>query len=117
MIERHWKGVSRAGEADNYISHLMTDTFPKVSAIPGFIRASILTRTADAGIEFLIITVWESFDAIKQFAGEEADMAVVPLVVQKMMVTYDMNVSHYEVRATCNGIDRTTPPNAGTCLP
>jgi heme-degrading monooxygenase HmoA len=97
MISRHWKGIAKPGEADNYIEHLRTDTFPKLSEIDGFITASILKRTVGQGTEFLIITVWESIEAIERFAGAAADVAVVPEVVQAMMIEYDRIVSHYEV--------------------
>ena len=97
MISRHWKGIAKPGEADNYIEHLRSDTFPKLSKINGFIRASILRRTVEQGTEFLIITVWESIESIEHFAGAKADVAVVPEVVQAMMVEYDKIVSHYEV--------------------
>ena len=97
MISRHWKGIAKPGEADNYIEHLRTDTFPKLSKINGFISASILRRTVEQGTEFLIITVWESIESIERFAGAKADVAVVPEVVQAMMVEYDKIVSHYEV--------------------
>lgn len=97
MISRHWKGIARPGEGDNYIHHLRIDTFPKLSEIEGFISASILKRPVDQGTEFLIVTVWESVEAIKAFAGEKADVAVVPEVVQAMMVDYDRNVRQYEI--------------------
>ena len=97
MISRQWKGVAKDQEADSYINHLKTDTFPTLSKINGFIRASILKRTVEEGIEFLIITEWESMEAIREFAGETVDVAVVPPVVQAMMIKYDRKVSHYEV--------------------
>jgi heme-degrading monooxygenase HmoA len=97
MISRHWKGIAKPGEADNYIKHLRTDTFPKLSEIGGFISASILKRAVDPGTEFLIITVWESIGAIERFAGATADVAVVPEVVQAMMIEYDRTVNHYEI--------------------
>src|SRR5262249_39843910 len=31
MISRHWRGVARAVEADNYVRHLQQDTFPQLS--------------------------------------------------------------------------------------
>jgi hypothetical protein len=97
MISRHWKGIARPGEADNYVEHLKTDTFPKLSEIEGFICASILRRDVAQGTEFLIITVWASLGAIESFAGPQADVAVVPEVVQVMMVDCDRTVSHYEI--------------------
>jgi heme-degrading monooxygenase HmoA len=99
MILRHWRGIAKAQEAEHYIHHLKTETFPRLAKIDGFIRASILRRTAPQGIEFLIITFWESLQAIQDFAGETATVAVVPAEVQAMMVEYDREVSHYEVTA------------------
>jgi heme-degrading monooxygenase HmoA len=96
MIERHWKGLAKKEEAENYIEHLRTETFPSIKAIDGFIRATILKRPVDKGMEFLVITVWDSMEAIRQFAGEQAGLAVVPDTVQKMMISYDTHVSHFE---------------------
>ncbi|HEY3041304.1 MAG TPA: antibiotic biosynthesis monooxygenase [Pyrinomonadaceae bacterium] len=97
MISRNWRGVARAEKADAYIQHLQNDTFPKLSLIPGFLSASILRRPATEGVEFLIITTWRSMDAIRQFAGENAETAVVPSEVQAMMLEYDLRVVHYEI--------------------
>src|SRR5262245_24741796 len=100
MISRHWKGTTRHGEAENYISHLMRETFPGLSTIPGFVRASLLRREVADGTEFQIVTVWESLAAIQIFAGPDPEVAVVPPLVQAMMVRYDQRVVHYEVADT-----------------
>ena len=97
MISRNWRALARRGEAGNYIKHLLHETFPKLSDIPGFRRASILKRELDTGTEFLIVTEWESIEAIKAFAGADPEVAVVPAVVQAMMLEYDPRVRHYEV--------------------
>jgi heme-degrading monooxygenase HmoA len=97
MISRHWKGIAKPGYADEYIHHLKTDTFSKLAGIPGFIRVSILTRIVEAGTEFQIVTVWNSLDAIKAFAGPNAEIAVVPPLVQQLMASYDSKVVHYEI--------------------
>ena len=97
MISRHWKGITKREEADNYVKHLENDTFPKIRKINGFLTASILKRKVEQGTEFLIITVWESIEAIQAFAGEHAEVAVVPPMVQDMMIKYDRKVIHYEV--------------------
>lgn len=97
MISRHWKGIAKTEEAGNYIKHLKEDTFPKLSGLKGFIKASILKREAEKGTEFLIITEWDSIEAIKSFAGENLQNAVVPDVVKLIMLDYDKIVSHYEL--------------------
>ena len=99
MISRHWRGVARAAEADHYVQHLQRDTFPELSRISGFVAASILRWAVAAGVEFVIVTTWRSMSAIRQFSGGAEDAAVVPPVVQAMMVDYDRTVAHYEVVA------------------
>jgi hypothetical protein len=97
MIERHWKGIARIDQADHYVEHLITKTFPALSLMNGFVKASILKRQVEEGVEFLIVTVWESMEAIRQFAGEEVDVANVPPEARAMMVTFDAFAKHYEV--------------------
>lgn len=100
MISRHWKGIAKPGKAEAYIDHLKSDTFPKLARIRGFLSASILRREVEAGTEFQIVTVWESLDAIRSFAGPKVDVAVVPAGVQALMSIYDSHVTHYEVTET-----------------
>jgi heme-degrading monooxygenase HmoA len=97
MISRHWRGLAKAKRADDYVAHLRDDTLPQLSAIPGFVDARILKRAIQEGVEFLIVTQWDSLQAIQRFAGEDAERAVVPEVVQDMMIEYDQTVRHYEV--------------------
>ena len=97
MIERHWKGIAKSKEANNYIEHLNTKTFPHLSGLTGFIKASILKRPVDKGIEFLIITTWNSLESIKAFAGEQVEVANVPPEAREMMVEFDPTARHYEV--------------------
>lgn len=97
MISRQWRGVARASDADSYIAHLKSETFPHLSEIPGFVAASILRRPVADGIEFRIVTTWTSMEAIRQFAGANPEQAVVPEKAQAMMVRFDPTVAHYEV--------------------
>lgn len=96
-ISRYWRGIAKLEQADHYIQHLRSETFPGLANIEGFIKASILRRCIGEGVEFLIVTTWQSIEAIRRFAGESASTAVVPPSVQAMMVEYDREVSHYEV--------------------
>jgi heme-degrading monooxygenase HmoA len=97
MISRQWCGIAKVADADRYVTHLKTETFPAIAKIPGFVGAAILRRAVTGGVEFRIVTTWESLAAIREFAGESAEVAVVPEKVQAMMVSYDRVVSHYEI--------------------
>ena len=103
MIERHWIGIAKKERASEYIAHLQNDTFKEIKKIKGFISASILKRELLEGVEFLVITKWETLEVIKQFAGEKIETAVVPKLVQDIMIKYDKNVRHYEVNSSTDG--------------
>ena len=97
MISRQWRGLARAALAESYVQHLQTETFPAIRRLPGFVSASILRRSVPEGVEFLIVTNWASVEAIRSFAGANADAAVVPQTVHDMMIDYDRIVRHYDV--------------------
>ena len=99
MISRHWRGLAKPPHADDYVQHLRSETFPELLKIPGFVSASILRRDMPRGVEFLVVTNWESIRAIEQFAGRDCEIAVVPEKVQNMMLDYDHRTRHYEVLA------------------
>ena len=96
MISRHWRGLAKPAFAEAYVDHLQTQTFPALRQLPGFVSASILRRAVSEGVEFLIVTEWVSIDAIRAFAGANAETAVVPQNVHDMMIDYDRVVRHYE---------------------
>lgn len=97
MIERHWRGIAKLEESDNYIRHLHSKTFPQLESLNGFIDASILRRPVGKGVEFLIVTAWDSIDSIRAFAGEDVELANVPPEARVMMVEFEERVRHYEV--------------------
>jgi heme-degrading monooxygenase HmoA len=98
MISRHWTAVAKPGQAEAYRRHLVNDTFPQLANIPGFLRASVLSRSVPGGTEFRVVTEWESLEAIRAFAGSSVEAAVVPPLVQELMARYDSVVVHYEVQ-------------------
>lgn len=97
MISRQWRGLARSKRAQDYIRHLRTETFPALRRIPGFVDASILSRALATGIEFQIVTRWDSIDAIVKFAGADPEVSVVPPQVVEMMIEFDPRAKHFEV--------------------
>lgn len=97
MILRAWKGVAKFDQAEHYAQHLKTVTFPGVSKISGFVRGTVTRRKVEAGIEYLVVTEWENEDAIRQFAGDDVELAVVPGAIQAMMESFDHYAIHYEI--------------------
>jgi heme-degrading monooxygenase HmoA len=97
VISRQWRGLARSNQAQNYVQHLRGETFPALRKIPGFVDASILSRPLGGGVEFIVVTRWESLDAIARFAGTDLQAAVVPAEVAAMMIDYDRRATHFEV--------------------
>lgn len=97
MISRQWRGLARSTQADQYVAHLKSETFPQLKTIPGFVASSILRRELAEGVEFLVVTEWRSMKAIEQFAGNDPEVAVVPDIVKQMMLEYDVRVRHYMI--------------------
>jgi heme-degrading monooxygenase HmoA len=97
VISRQWRGLAHPNRAQDYVTHLRTITFPALRKIPGFVDASILSRPFGAGVEFLIVTRWDSMDAIATFAGTDPEAAVIAASAADMFIEYDRRVRHFEV--------------------
>jgi heme-degrading monooxygenase HmoA len=97
MIARHWRGLVKRERADAYVEHLQSQTLPQLVQLAGFHDARVLRRELPQGVEFLVVTIWESLDSIRAFAGNDVESAVVPPEARDMMIEYDRNARHYEV--------------------
>jgi heme-degrading monooxygenase HmoA len=97
VISRQWRCLARLDQAQNYLRHLRSETFPALQGIPGFIDASILSRQLQDDIEFLVVTRWQSLEAITRFAGSDPEVAVVPDCVARMLIEFDQRARHFEV--------------------
>jgi len=83
------------GEA--YLEHFRNQVMPELRAFAGFRGATVLTRVHSAGIEITVLTRWETLDAVRAFAGDNVDCAVVAESVRNCFHSYDQSVTHHEV--------------------
>ncbi|MEO7908401.1 MAG: antibiotic biosynthesis monooxygenase [Roseiflexaceae bacterium] len=100
MIARVWRGIAAPETAQDYLEHLRRTVFPELSEIAGYQGASVLRRDSDAGVEFTVQTLWDSMDAIRQFAGDQVETAVVASAAQPLFRSYDHTVTHHEIVLT-----------------
>jgi heme-degrading monooxygenase HmoA len=70
---------------------------PELKRIEGFVGASLLRRDSPDGVEFLVLTRWASMDAIRAFAGDDVEKAVVEPDAVAALVSFDRTVEHFEV--------------------
>lgn len=96
-ILRMWRGRSKPETADKYVRHVTKSVFPKLGQIPGNRGAFLLQHQVEREIEFAVITLWDSMDAIRQFAGVNAEKAVVEPEARSVLSSFDDFVTHYDV--------------------
>jgi heme-degrading monooxygenase HmoA len=97
VIARTWNGSARPEHADAYVAHLREHTFPQIASIPGHRGAYVLRRPGPAFVQFTVITLWESLEAVVAFAGSDAEKAVVPAAAQALLASYDPRAVHWDV--------------------
>ncbi len=98
MIVRTWRGkASNEEAADAYAQHVEMTAFPKMRKLPGHIGASLSRKATADGITVLVMSYWETMSAIKQFAGEALDTAVVEPRARAVLESFDPEVEHFEL--------------------
>ncbi|MBN1223963.1 MAG: antibiotic biosynthesis monooxygenase [Candidatus Aminicenantes bacterium] len=103
MIARIWHGRAPQERADAYVFFLETKVFPSIRDIEGHEGAYILQRTLQnsGDVEFIVLTLWQSMDAVRLFAGDDPSVAVVEDEAKALLSTFDGHVAHFKVvRAT-----------------
>src|SRR5262249_26027238 len=75
MITRIWHGRTTAANSDEYLRLMRTVAIPDYRATPGNIGAHALRRIEGDTAHFLMLTFWESEDAIRAFAGNAINVA------------------------------------------
>jgi len=103
MIMRSWKARALPRNVEAYAQHLRDSVLPALRTIPGHQGAYLLKRDAGASVELVVLTLWESMDALHQFAGNAADEAVVEPAAQAVLESFDLLVQHYDVVVSSPG--------------
>jgi heme-degrading monooxygenase HmoA len=97
MIARIWRGITQESKSDEYLDYLMKTGLKDYRATEGNRGVYVLRRVGDGGAEFLLISLWESFDAIRKFAGPQIEKAVYYPKDKEFLLELEPHVVHYEV--------------------
>jgi heme-degrading monooxygenase HmoA len=97
MIGRLWRGWTSFGNADAYEELLRTEILPGIHRVDGYRGAYLMRREVEDGVEFVTLTLFESLDAVRSFAGEDHEIAVVPASARRLLSRFDERSLHYEV--------------------
>jgi heme-degrading monooxygenase HmoA len=99
MIARIWHGVTDAAKSDDYLAFLNQSGIPDYQATEGNQGVYVLRRIEGDRAHFLLISLWDSDEAIKKFAGPDMDKAVYYPEDKDFLLEFEPTVNHYEVAA------------------
>ena len=97
MIARIWRGRTRAEHADEYAEYVNKTGVTEQRGTPGNHGSMVLRRVDGDEAEFLVVSLWESWDAVRAFAGERPEVAVYYPEDESFLLELEPEVCHYEV--------------------
>lgn len=95
-----WRAWATSANADAYERLLRREILPELDTAEGCLGAYVLRREEDGEAEFVVLHFFESLDAVKGFAGDDYQTAVVPEPARKLLARFDATAEHFDVRAT-----------------
>jgi antibiotic biosynthesis monooxygenase (ABM) superfamily enzyme len=102
VIVRQWHGWTAPADADAYERLLREEIFRGIAAqsIPGYCGIELLRRLSGDTVEFVTQMRFDSLEAVRGFAGDDYEAAVVPPRARELLLRFDTRSAHYEVRKT-----------------
>jgi heme-degrading monooxygenase HmoA len=95
VIARIWRGWTRSWDADAYADLLRQKAMPQCRSAPGNLAAYLLRRGDGDRTEFAVLTLWESLDAVRGFAGEDIEQPVPSAADETFLTGPPPAITHY----------------------
>jgi heme-degrading monooxygenase HmoA len=101
VISRVWHGWTTQANANAYESLLKSEIFIDIRnrQIAGYHGIHLLRRSLGDAVEFVTVMWFDSMEAVRAFAGEDYEVAVVPPKARALLSHFDERSQHYEVKA------------------
>lgn len=96
-VLRTWRGATRAEDASEYVGYLNATGYRGLRETPGNLGVLGLLRVAGDRAEHVVMSLWESEEAIRGFAGDEIERAIFYPEDDDYLVEKDLHVDHFEV--------------------
>lgn len=100
MIGRMWHGWADRDTADGYEEIFKREVQQELDRVAGYRGAYLLRRDDGDGVEFVTLTLFDSLDAVRAFAGEKYETAVVLPAAQALLRDFDRTARHYQVEVS-----------------
>lgn len=97
MFIREWRGRAKQSEAAKYPEYFRKEIVSQLRGAPGFQGGYLSRRDIGDQVEFLVLTRWQTMEAIREFTGSVAEHAVIDPGAMATLDAYEQTVRHYEV--------------------
>ena len=97
MIARVWRGATRVADAAAYTEYLDRTGHVEYRRVAGHRRTITLRRVHAGRAEFVVMSFWDSLDAIRAFAGADVERAVFYPEDDRYLVEREVRVAHFDV--------------------
>lgn len=97
MIARIWHGKTKAEMADGYLNVLKSTGIADYRSTEGNLGAYILRRIEDGIAHFFTLTLWDSYDSVRRFAGNDFENAEYFPQESEYLLAYESKAEHFEV--------------------
>jgi antibiotic biosynthesis monooxygenase (ABM) superfamily enzyme len=100
MVGRIWHGWTKPENADTYERLLKKEIFPGIASkeVAGYRGIQLFRRPLKNEVEFITIMWFDSWEAVKRFAGKDYETAYVPPSAREVLARFDTRSQHYEIR-------------------
>ena len=96
MIARTWRGWTRPEDSDAYLDYVERTGGRAARETPGNRGFYILRREDGDRTEFVTMSLWDSLDAIRAFAGDNLEVVFYE-DDDRFLVDRERFVTHYEI--------------------
>jgi heme-degrading monooxygenase HmoA len=97
VIARIWRGAVRTEDAAEYAVYIEETGMAQYRSTPGNQGAWILRRDVGGITHFITLSMWDDMDAVRAFAGDDPERAVMYPEDAKYLVEHEDTVEHYEI--------------------
>ena len=97
MIARTWHGIVPESKSEEYHNYLLRTVVIDLEAVKGNLGVFILKRSENGNAHFQMISLWNYYESIKKFAGEDYNIARYYPEDKNYLIKLEKFVTHYEV--------------------
>ncbi len=96
-IVRSWSARATPEGADAYLTHFQGMVLPALRRLSGHRGALVLRRARDGEVEIVVLTLWTSPVAVREFAGPDVTVAVVEPEARAVLAMFDARAVHFDL--------------------